>query len=178
MLGSDRIFFSPSVVTALPDDQIYAAFLKRSESLGAPVLIVHSPAQMKQLRERGQAHAESSQSAQLVAQLPAAGKIPFQLVRYTPNHLDIDVTAPADGWVLVTDRWCRGWNATVNGQDVPVYGGDFVFRAVQVHAGHNKINFDYRPAGWPTLLWLSWVTLAATFIGPRLKLRSLIVKPR
>ena len=167
MTGSDRIYFSSSVVTAMPDDTLYAAFLKRTEAANGPVVIVHSPSQMKQLRERAQVHPESAQAAQMVGQLPLAEGVPFQLVRYTPNHFDINVSAPREGWVLITDRWCRGWTATVNGQNIPVFGGDFIFRAVHVHAGENKITFNYRPAGWPTLLWLSWGTLAMVLIAPK-----------
>jgi hypothetical protein len=169
--GDQRILFSRAVVAGIPDDVLYTAFVRQSESLGAPVLVVHSPEQMKKLRERGQSHPQSAQAADLVAQLPAADKIPFQLSRYTPNHLDFELTVPTDGWVLVTDRWCRGWTATVNGHDEPVFGADFIFRALQVHAGDNKIKFTYRPAGWPVLLFLSWATLAGVLVGPHVQFR-------
>lgn len=176
--GDQRVLFSRAVVAGLPDDAFYAAFIKQSESLGAPVLVVHSPEQMKQLRQRGQLHPQNAEAAQLVAQLPAAEKIPYQVVRYTPNHLDLDITAPNDGWVIVSDRWCRGWKATVNGHDVPIFGADFIFRALQVHAGENKIKFRYRPAGWPVLFFLSWGTLVGVLIGSRAQFRPRIGKTR
>jgi hypothetical protein len=49
----------------------------------------------------------------------------------------------------------------VNGKPAELFGGDFIFRAVRVRAGHNAVEFSYRPAGWPELLLLSWGVLAA-----------------
>ena len=57
-------------------------------------------------------------------------------------------------------------SARVNGQPAEVFGGDFIFRAVRVRAGKNRIQFDYRPAGWPILPIISWGTLALVFVGP------------
>jgi hypothetical protein len=35
------------------------------------------------------------------------------------------------GWLLVTDRWGPGWRAEVNGRPAPVFGGNFIFRAIE-----------------------------------------------
>jgi hypothetical protein len=167
-IGKNRIWFSPVAITTEPKDVIYSAFARRSDSLGAPVLVVHAPEQMRAIRHRADVTPENTHSAQLVSQLPPAQQIAFHLLRYTPNHLDLQLTAPHDGWVLVTDRWCRGWQAQVNGEDAPVFGGNFIFRSVKVHAGQNLINFHYRPAGWPVLFFLSWGTLFSVLVGPQL----------
>ena len=167
-IAKDRIWFSPVAVTAQPKDVIYSAFTRRRDSLGAPVLVVHTPEQMREIRHHADVMPEDTLGARLVSQLPAAQQIAFNLLRYTPNHFDLQVTAPNDGWVLVTDRWCRGWQAQVNGEDTPVFGGNFIFRSVKVHAGKNLINFAYRPAGWPVLFFLSWGTLFAVLVGPQL----------
>ena len=63
------------------------------------------------------------------------------------------------GWLLVTDRWAPGWRASVNAQSVPTLGANFIFRAVPVRRGENVVRFTYRPAGYPWLLVLSWLTL-------------------
>ena len=55
--------------------------------------------------------------------------------------------------------------AEVNGQLADVFGGNFIFRAVRVTAGENRIQFNYRPAGWPSLLLISWGMLALVFGG-------------
>ena len=55
----------------------------------------------------------------------------------------------------------RGWSATVDGNAAPIEGGNFLFRAVRVHAGANTVAFGYHPFGIPWLVALSWLTLAA-----------------
>jgi len=167
-IGKDRIWFSPVAVTTEPKEVIYSAFAGRSDNLGAPVLVVHAPEQMRAIRHRADVTPEDTRSAQLVLQLPPARQIAFHLLRYTPNHLDLQLIAPHDGWVLVTDRWCRGWQAQVNGEDAPVFGGNFIFRSVKVRAGQNLIKFHYRPAGWPVLFFLSWGTLFSVLVAPQL----------
>jgi hypothetical protein len=49
----------------------------------------------------------------------------------------------------------------VNGKDVDAPIGNFLFRAVPVQQGVNRIDFSYRPFGDPWLLCLSWTTLGA-----------------
>jgi uncharacterized membrane protein YfhO len=81
------------------------------------------------------------------------------LVAPAPKSELLDVDAPARGWLLVTDRWAQGWQACVNGQPQPVWIGQFIFRAVEVEPGANRVEFSYRPFGYPRLLALSWSVL-------------------
>jgi uncharacterized membrane protein YfhO len=77
-----------------------------------------------------------------------------------------DVSCPDRGWILVTDRWASGWTATVNGREQPVAIGNFIFRALPVEKGLNRVHFEYRPFGHPWLLIASWSCLAAIFAVP------------
>jgi hypothetical protein len=149
-----------------PTDTFYHAFVKRSEALGAPVLVAHPPPEMASIRERGLETEANRGGIDAISQLPAARRVATRIIRYIPNGLDLEADCPQAGWLLVTDRWSRGWRAKVNGQPAEVFGGDFVFRAVRVRGGENRIQFDYRPAGWPILLVISWGTLALVFVGP------------
>jgi len=96
--------------------------------------------------------------------LPAAKRVAAALERYEPDELTLTVDCPTDGWLLVTDRWSRAWRATVDGTPSPVLGGDFIFRALGVHAGSNRIRFTYHPPGLPGLLMLSWGVVLLTSI--------------
>jgi hypothetical protein len=161
--GEDRIWFSNDVALAPPTAASYAAFVERSEALNAPVLIVHPPDRMKDVREQAAGDSNQANLNPAISRLLPAQRIQFTLLRYSPNHLDIRVTCPAQGWLLVTDRWARGWTASVNGKSAPVFGGNFIFRAVRVQPGINELKFSYRPFGFPYLLLLSWGTLLAVF---------------
>jgi hypothetical protein len=70
---------------------------------------------------------------------PAAFSISSAAVRYP-------VSLPRAGWVLVSDTYYPGWVASLDGQPVPIYHGDYAFRAVPVPAGDHLLVFDYHPA--------------------------------
>jgi len=163
-LGKDRIWFAADAATVVPSDMMFAAFLRRSDSLGAPVAVVHSPADMMKIRERDPSHASDSSQAGVISQLPPAQRIAATLSRYTPNHLDLIVSCPQDGWILVTDRWSWSWRARVNGEPAEVLGADFIFRAVRVKAGINRIAFSFRPPLYLVLLIISWSTAGGILV--------------
>ena len=163
--GKDRIWFSRDVANVFPTDTFYEAFVARSEALGAPVLLVHPSTEMPKIREHNLTTQNDGLVTTSILNLSPAERARTNLLRYTPNHLDFSVTCPDAGWLLVTDRWARGWSARVNGKPAEVYGGNFIFRAVRVEAGENRVEFSYRPFGFPALVVLSWGTLAAVFVG-------------
>jgi uncharacterized membrane protein YfhO len=114
----------------------------------------------------GQGTAPSTAS---LSSLPAVRPVAVRLAEYQPRRLAFAVTCPEAGWLWVTDRWARGWRATVDGRSVDVLGANFLFRAVPVAAGVNHVVFEYEPFGHPWLLLLSWGTMALVLL---LTLRS------
>ena len=94
-----------------------------------------------------------------IGNLPAIEKIDVELSRYAPEEIVFKVTCPTNGWLLVTDRWARSWQAGVNGRATDVYPANFIFRAIRVPAGENEIKFTYRPFGFPWLILVSWGAL-------------------
>lgn len=163
--GSERIWFSEEAVLLPPTDQYYAAFVQRSEQLGAPVMLIHDARQMTEIQGRDVQTPEDSQRIGDILRLQPAQRIHVNLLRYTPNRLELQVNCPAAGWLLVTDRWAPGWQALINGHPAEVFGADFIFRALRVAAGQNTIRFWYRPAGFPWFVILSWGTLAAVCVN-------------
>lgn len=59
--------------------------------------------------------------------------------------LRLDVRAPADGFLVVTDQFYPGWQATVNGTPAPILRANAAFRALRVPAGESTVEFIYRP---------------------------------
>lgn len=168
--GSNRIWFTEKAADVLPSGVSFNDFMKRIGVLGAPVVVLHQPEEMVRMRPGYAASSQDSLKNTLaISDLPPAHQVPVDLIAYEPNQLKFDVQCPGDGWLLVTDRWSRDWRATVNESPVPVLGGDFVFRAIPVRAGENRVQFFYRPFGWWELLLLSWGTLFIIFAGPRIR---------
>ena len=154
--GSDRMWFASVVAMAPVTDSAFAAFVRRTDTLGAPPLVVHTRAQML----RAGAQRADPLRHPGIDSLPSAERIPVQVLAYHPNELTVRLSAPDSGWLMVTERWAPGWRATVNGQPVSTSGADFIFRAVPVRHGENLVRFTYHPAGYPWLLALSWLTVA------------------
>lgn len=99
------------------------------------------------------------------AEAAASGKPTTESVRatrYTPNEVDIEVKANAPGWVVLTDAWYPGWQATMdNNQSVPIEPAFYAYRAVRVDAGTHTISMQFRPATW---VWGRAVSLASIVI--------------
>jgi hypothetical protein len=165
-LGPDRIWFAEQVAEVGWTNEVYDAFSARASQLGSPPLVIHSRAELLEAKPTDVVDkAKEAQDVAAIAALPKAGRLAATVTDYKPRQLAFTVTAPADGWLLVTDRWARSWKAKVNGVEHEVRVGDFLFRALKVPAGKIEVEFAYHPLGWPWLLVLSWGVLAAVAAG-------------
>lgn len=153
LVGHTKTWFSSNAVHASPSPELLNAFLTRSAALGAAPFAVHEPNDFRRPRQTGAGDVAALNSSTAMVPIEA------RLLAYTPTMLGLEVDAPSDGWLLVTDRWAPGWRARVNGFATVVYPADFVFRAVYLKAGPNKITFEYRPSTLPPTLFLCWGTL-------------------
>jgi hypothetical protein len=161
-VGPDRLWFSPVAAQRPPNDANFGMYRERVHGLaGEPILIVHSPAQMRALALRVALVGAREEAA---APLDVPACIPARVtdVSYDPDSLFLRYVAPQRGYLLVTDRWADGWEAAVNGRPQPVLGGDFIFRAVEVEPGMNFIQFLYEPRWFaPLATWSALLLIAA-----------------
>jgi Bacterial membrane protein YfhO len=72
----------------------------------------------------------------------------FDFVGVTPNRVEISVQADGDGWLVLSDVWYPGWQASVDGVAAPVERADYLFQAISVPAGEHLVRFVYRPASF------------------------------
>lgn len=154
-VGETRVWFADSVVRLPATEESFRAFVAAAHTSKAVPLVIHDPPSM---REPFTAPGGGSSG---LDRLPGVSAVPAELLAYGMNQLSLRVTAPRAGWIMVSDRWARSWQARVNGTEVPLYGGNFIFRAVAVSAGASRIDFVYRPVYSLGLLAVSWSVLAA-----------------
>ncbi|MBA2459275.1 MAG: hypothetical protein H0V43_10025 [Gemmatimonadales bacterium] len=157
--GAERVWFAEQVAQIPVTEETFAAFRRRAESLGAPPLVVHARGELLGPPGRRRSPGGAADALGAVQSLSAAERIHADLRRYAPDELVFDVRSRADGWLLVTDRWARSWHVEVNGRPTTLYGGNFIFRALRVSAGENRVRFTYRPVAVRWLVGLSWGTL-------------------
>jgi hypothetical protein len=82
-----------------------------------------------------------------------------EFVTNDPEHLVIDVDAPARGFLVLADEYYPGWQATVNGAPAPISRANYTFRLVEVPAGKSRVEFHYRPQSVAIGAVISLVTL-------------------
>ncbi|MBK8031949.1 MAG: YfhO family protein [Chloroflexi bacterium] len=75
------------------------------------------------------------------------------------NTVTLSVNAPRMGWLYLADTDYPGWKATLDGESVPIYRANLMFRAVQVDAGLHEVVFSYEPAWAAPALLITVVSL-------------------
>ena len=156
--GRPRTWFASEAPEIPLNDEAWQRFAARAEQIQSLPLVLHRRETMLGATSEDAALPDPST-------FPAAQPIAAVVERYTPEELAIEVDCPRAGWILVTDRWARSWRATVDGAEVPIFGGDFLFRAVRVHAGVNRVRFRYEPSSYLLLTAISWSTLAVVAVA-------------
>jgi hypothetical protein len=77
--------------------------------------------------------------------MPAEGNGDVIIYVDQPGIIKIRAEVPTAGWVFLADTWYPGWQAWVNGKKVAILRANYLFRAVEVNAGVNEIEFRYKP---------------------------------
>lgn len=90
------------------------------------------------------------------------------ITTYTPERIEIEASAEAEGYLVLSDAYYPGWKASVNGQSQSIYRADVMFRAVQIPAGESTVIFTYEPAWMPWSIVvgiLSWGVVSVAVIA-------------
>ena len=171
-LGENRFWFAAEAPEIELSRESFEKFERRVQDISAPVIVRHSRHSMLHVSDsmlNGPAMTESNANA--LERAFAATRATPQIISYSPDRLVLDTSVPEDGWLMVTERWSRSWHASVNGIDTPIEGADFIYRAVWVRKGSNRVEFSFRPSGVYALVGLSWFTLGGigflSFIAAR-----------
>lgn len=84
-----------------------------------------------------------------------------ELVSFAPRRVQVRCFADRPAMAVLIEQFDNGWQARVDGQDVPLLRANINLRAVAVNAGTHDIVFDYRAAG----LASGAVTTAMALLG-------------
>ena len=157
-LGDDRTWFAPDPPDVPLTEEAFIEFANRVIELKAPIFLKHSRDELLN------ANPPAVLKAGSIASTPTAIKVPATVLDYEPDKLALEVNAPTDGWVMITERWSRSWKASVNGIPRVVECANFIFRAVPVVTGKNKIELAFDPKALPELIFVSWSTLGLVLL--------------
>ena len=97
----------------------------------------------------------------LVEDAPVADEISSGTVErlgYTPNRASLSVSCPGSCYLVLSDLYLPGWQASIDGQPARIYRTDAVVRGVFVPAGSHQVEFRYRPRSVIVGLWSLLIT--------------------
>jgi len=83
---------------------------------------------------------------------------PAEIQDYLPNEVTVLANLSSPGYLVLTDLFCGGWKAEVDGKPAPVLPADFAFRAVPLEAGRHLVRFRFEPVGARASLLISLLT--------------------
>ena len=85
--------------------------------------------------------------------LPAECDGTATIEKEIPTQITVTAEMKTPGLVVLTDLWDTGWNASLNGNKVPILRTDHALRGIVVPAGTSRIEFRYEPASLTRGLW-------------------------
>jgi hypothetical protein len=91
---------------------------------------------------------------------PAGGEPLISFAGYGLNEVELVVSTPVSGYLVLSDVYYPGWRATVDGVPVEVLRADYVFRAVLLPPGEHTVRMTFAPWTWRVGLVVSVVTWA------------------
>jgi uncharacterized membrane protein YfhO len=75
--------------------------------------------------------------------------------RETHGRVAIKVNMIQPGYLVLTDTYYPGWQATVDEQPVQILVADHAFRAVTLGPGEHMVIFEYAPLSFRIGAWIS-----------------------
>ena len=84
--------------------------------------------------------------------------------KYTPNYRSATITAPADGFLRISEVYYPGWKFTVDGKDVPFYQADLSWMAITITKGVHTIVMKPHSNYIGKALWISIPCLAGLIV--------------
>jgi len=88
-----------------------------------------------------------------------------EILFYEPERVVISAKLAEEGYLVLTDAYYPGWRALVNGQEMPIYRANLLFRAVYLPAGKHRVEFIYDPVSFKLGATISLVTLLVMVVG-------------
>jgi hypothetical protein len=87
------------------------------------------------------------------------------ILSYEPHAISFQAEMDQPGYVVLSDTWYPGWQASLDGQPVPIERANLAFRAIYVPRGSHTLHLAYRPASYVWGLRLSLGTLLLLAMG-------------
>jgi hypothetical protein len=91
--------------------------------------------------------------------------ISCKVLRYEQEKIVIRVSTERKGYLVLSEVYYPGWQASVNGEDVDVLCGNYIFRAIPIEPGDHEVDLSF--ISWPFRIGMliSLITLSICVVG-------------
>lgn len=86
------------------------------------------------------------------------------IVAASNSALTIDVQAPQGGYLVLSETFYPGWEATIDGQPAPLVRANYLFRALRLPPGEHRVELRYRPESLARGMLLTGATALAVTV--------------
>jgi hypothetical protein len=148
-----KISLRPEKYTIGYEDNDVVVYLNRDAFARARIVHVakqvssDSTAQMLVGTENGGEATVYLESGQSVPDLSpcesSADEVAYELD--DPDQVQLKLSTKCSGYVVLTDLYYPGWQASIDGKPSEIYRANFAFRAVKIEPGQHSVRFSYRP---------------------------------
>lgn len=70
-----------------------------------------------------------------------------RITSYQPERVELSARVLAPSVLVLNDAWYRGWVATVDGLEAPIFPANYAVRALPLTPGDHRVVFQYRTPG-------------------------------
>ena len=145
----------------------YNAALPRAFVVGEAVVANSADEAVQRLRDATFDPTRTAVVAQMLDLPPAAGTRPatVQWLKDEQDRLQLRVSAPDGGLLVLSDPFYSGWTATVDGAPAPILRTNLAFRGVALPAGEHDVDMTFHDGGFALGVWVSGIACAAIVVG-------------
>jgi hypothetical protein len=86
------------------------------------------------------------------------------VVSYTPENIELDVTADRACYLIFQDTFYPGWIARVDGVSREILRTDIGIRAVELSKGDHRVTMEFRPYSFSLGRFASLIGIALTSV--------------
>lgn len=87
------------------------------------------------------------------------------LTSYEPNHLIYKTSLAKDGVAVFSEIYYPGWEAYIDGKEVPHGRADYILRVMNIPAGEHTVEFTFDPKSLHMTETIAYIALTILLIG-------------
>lgn len=125
--AEQRLFYRPKAQYVDSPEAALTQLLAEPDQLNEQVIIEADPNRM------------------MASELKNSDEFTFKLIAHNAQKLTAEVTMPNTGWLIHAAAFYPGWQAYVDGEQVPIYAANYTQQGIYLSAGKHRVRFRYEP---------------------------------